>query len=69
MKCKHAWSHLDFKPGGYAPCYRFKLYNNDLGKIPDLPSDVINNEHWKDVRRQLRKNEWPVGCKDCRINS
>jgi len=67
MKCKHAWSHLDFKPGGYAPCYRFKLYNNNLGKIPDLPSDVINNEHWKDVRRQLRKNEWPVGCKDCRI--
>ena len=67
MKCKFAWTHLDFKPGGYAPCFRYKKYNNNLGKIPDLPSKVINNDEWKNIRNQLKNNIWPEGCIDCRV--
>ena len=67
MKCKFAWSHLDFKPGGYAPCFRFKNQHGDYGKVPDLPSEVVNNEDWKKVRQQLRNDEWPAGCVDCKI--
>jgi len=67
MRCKFAWSHLDFKPGGYAPCFRFKNQHGDYGKVPDLPSKVINNADWKKVRQQLRNGEWPAGCVDCKI--
>ena len=67
-KCKYAWSHLDFKPGGYAPCFRFKLYkNHKFGAVPDMPSDVINSEEWQRVRRQLRNDEWPDECIDCKM--
>ena len=45
MKCRMAWSHLDFKKGGYAPCYRFKNYAGywDHSSDDKLPSQVINN--------------------------
>ena len=67
-KCKLAWSHLDFKPGGYAPCFRFKLYKgHKFGGVPDLPSEVINSDEWKRVRQQLRNDEWPAECVDCKM--
>ena len=67
-ECKYAWSHLDFKPGGYAPCFRFKLYkNHKFGSVPDLPSEVVNSEEWQRVREQLRNDEWPDECIDCKI--
>ena len=67
MKCKYAWSHIDFKKGGYAPCFRFKNWHlKDCG--PDkLPSEVINGKEFIQVRRQLRNDEWPLGCIDCKI--
>ena len=66
MKCKYAWSHIDFKKGGYAPCFRFKNWHlKDCG--PDkLPSEVINGEEFIQVRQQLRNDEWPRGCIDCK---
>lgn len=67
-ECKYAWSHLDFKPGGYAPCFRFKLYkNHKFGSVPDLPSEVVNSEEWQRVREQLRNDEWPDECIDCKM--
>jgi MoaA/NifB/PqqE/SkfB family radical SAM enzyme len=66
MKCKLAWSHLDFKPGGYAPCYRFKLHNgHQFGGVPEIPD--ANSSEWKRVRQQLMNDEWPDECVDCRI--
>jgi len=66
MKCKYAWTHLDFKPGGYAPCFRFKLRNgHKFGKVPDIPD--VNSSEWRRVRAQLMNDEWPVECVDCKI--
>lgn len=66
MKCKFAWTHLDFKPGGYAPCFRFKLnHNHQFGKVPDIPD--VNSSEWKRVRTQMMNDEWPNECIDCRI--
>lgn len=68
-KCKYAWTHFDFKPGGYAPCFRFKLskYGHGFGAVPDKPSDVVNSDEWQRMREQLRNDEWPDECHDCRI--
>ena len=68
MKCRMAWSHLDFKKGGYAPCYRFKNYANYWDNSGDdkTPSQVINNSDFVSVRRQLRNDQWPKGCIDCK---
>ena len=67
MKCRFAWSHIDFKKGGYAPCFRFKNYPGywDNSGSDKLPSQVINNHDFISVRRQLRNNQWPKGCEDC----
>lgn len=67
MKCKYLWSHLDFKPGGYAPCFRFKNFHGNFGKVPQLPSEMVNSKSWQDARRQMRNGEWPAGCIDCKI--
>ena len=67
-ECKYAWSHFDFKPGGYAPCFRFKLYkNHKFGQVPDLPSKMVNSPEWQRVREQLRNDEWPDECIDCGV--
>ena len=67
-ECKYAWSHFDFKPGGYAPCFRFKLYkNHKFGQVPDLPSKMVNSPEWQRVREQLRNDEWPDECIDCKM--
>ena len=73
MKCSYAWTHLDFKKGGYAPCFRFKN-TNDVQRgeywlesgADKLPSQVINNKDFQTVREQLRNDEWPAGCIDCK---
>ena len=66
MKCKLAWTHLDFKPGGYAPCYRFKLYDgHKFGGVPNMPD--VNSSEWIRVREQLSNDEWPEECVDCKI--
>ena len=66
MKCKLAWTHLDFKPGGYAPCYRFKLYDgHKFGNVPSMPD--VNSSEWVRVREQLKNDEWPDECVDCKI--
>ena len=67
MKCKYAWSHLDFKKGGYAPCFRFKRLDLKESGSDRLPSEVINNSDFIKVRQQLRNDEWPTGCIDCQI--
>lgn len=67
MKCKYAWTHLDFKPGGYAPCFRFKNKGYNLGKIPQLPSELINNDEWQNIRKDLQNDVWPAGCVDCKM--
>ena len=54
MKCSYAWTHLDFKKGGYAPCFRFKN-TNDVQRgeywlesgADKLPSQVINNKDFQ----------------------
>lgn len=68
-KCKYAWAHFDFKPGGYAPCFRFKLskHGHGFGAVPDKPSETVNSEEWIRMREQLRNDEWPSECHDCRI--
>ena len=56
MKCKLAWTHLHFKPGGYAPCYRFKLYDgHKFGNVPSMPD--VNSSEWLRIREQLRNDE------------
>ena len=69
MKCKYAWSHLDMKQGGWAPCFRFKLQDQQFveSDINKLPSQVINNSDFIKVRQALRNDEWPLGCIDCQI--
>jgi hypothetical protein len=67
VKCKFAWSHLDFKSGGYAPCFRFKRHNFKDSRFDKLPSEVINNSDFVKVREQLANDEWPDGCIDCKI--
>jgi MoaA/NifB/PqqE/SkfB family radical SAM enzyme len=67
MKCKYAWSHLDLKSGGFAPCFRFKRNDFIESDIDKLPSQVINNADFVKVRQQLRNDEWPAGCIDCQI--
>jgi MoaA/NifB/PqqE/SkfB family radical SAM enzyme len=68
MKCRFAWSHLDFKKNGYAPCFRFKNYPEywKLSGSDKFPSQVINNSDFISVRQQLRNDEWPKGCIDCK---
>ena len=68
MECRYAWSHLDFKKGGYSPCFRFKNYPGywDNSGSDKLPSEVINNKDFQTVREQLRNNQWPKGCIDCK---
>ena len=53
MECRYAWSHLDFKKGGYSPCFRFKNYPGywDNSGSDKLPSQVINNPDFISVRR------------------
>ena len=67
MKCKYAWSHLDFKKGGYAPCFRFKRHDLIESGSDKLPSEVINNGDFIKVRQQLRSGEFPNGCVDCKM--
>ena len=67
MKCKYAWAHLDLKSGGFAPCFRFKRNELVESGLDKLPSQVINNSDFVKVRQQLRNDEWPNGCIDCKI--
>lgn len=66
LKCKYAWSHLDFTQGQYAPCFRFKVNKQPIAKITDkLPSEVINSNEMKEVRKSLQQGVFPKGCSDC----
>jgi len=67
MHCKFAWNHLDFKHGGYAPCFRFKRSYLKDSEFDKLPSEVINNGDFIKVREELLKDKWPEGCIDCKI--
>ena len=66
LKCKYAWSHLDFLQGEYAPCYRFKIKRQPIASLSDsLPSSVINKPAMLAVRDSLQRNSFPPGCSDC----
>jgi sulfatase maturation enzyme AslB (radical SAM superfamily) len=66
LKCKYAWSHLDFLQGEYAPCYRFKIKPQPIASLKDtLPSAVINNSAMQSVRTSLQQDVFPPGCVDC----
>jgi organic radical activating enzyme len=66
LKCKYAWSHLDFLQGQYAPCFRFKVNKQHIAKMNEkLPSEVINSKEMKQVRQTLMSGEFPPGCFDC----
>lgn len=67
MRCKYAWTHLDFKTGGYAPCFRFKRHGLKDSGTDKLPSEVINNSDFVRVREELASGIWPKGCVDCKI--
>ena len=67
LKCKYAWGHLDFKKGGYAPCFRFKRHDFVESGSDKLPSEVINNSDFVKVRQQLRNGVFPNGCIDCKL--
>ena len=67
LKCKYAWGHLDFKKGGYAPCFRFKRHEFVESGSDKLPSEVINNNDFRQTRRQLRRGIFPYGCGDCKL--
>lgn len=68
LKCKYAWSHLDFLQGQYGPCFRYKVYQQPIAKIGEkLPSEVINSEEMQDVRRSLQQGVFPPGCFDCNL--
>lgn len=66
LKCKYAWSHLDFLQGEYAPCYRFKIKPQPIASLKDsLPSEVVNNSAMQSVRASLQQGVFPSGCADC----
>lgn len=66
LHCKYAWGHLDFLQGQYAPCFRFKVYKQPIGKISErLPSEIINSQEMKEVRKSLQEGVFPPGCFDC----
>ena len=66
LKCKYAWSHLDFLQGEYAPCYRFKIKPQPIASLKDSsPSAVINNSAMQEVRASLQQGVFPPGCADC----
>jgi sulfatase maturation enzyme AslB (radical SAM superfamily) len=66
LKCKYAWSHLDFLQGEYAPCYRFKIKPQPIASLADtLPSAAINNTSMQSVRASLQQGVFPPGCSDC----
>lgn len=68
LKCKYAWSHLDFLQGQYGPCFRYKVYKQPIAKMSEkLPSEVINSEEMQTVRRSLQQGEFPPGCFDCAL--
>tara|TARA_R110000772_G_scaffold256190_2_gene372631 strand:- start:3025 stop:4227 length:1203 start_codon:yes stop_codon:yes gene_type:complete len=66
LKCKYAWSHLDFLQGEYAPCFRFKIKQQPIASMSDtLPSEAINHDNMVAVRQSLQSGEFPAGCSDC----
>lgn len=68
LKCKYAWSHLDFLQGQYGPCFRFKVNKQPIGTMDnELPSEVINNANMVEVRRSLQEGVFPPGCFDCAL--
>lgn len=68
LKCKYAWSHLDFLQGQYGPCFRYKINKQPIAKMTEkLPSDVINSEEMQSVRRSLQQGVFPPGCFDCAL--
>ena len=68
LKCKYAWSHLDFLQGEYAPCYRFKIKQQPIASLASaLPSEVINNSAMQNVRASLQQGVFPPGCEDCAL--
>lgn len=68
LKCKYAWSHLDFLQGQYGPCFRFKVNKQPIGTIADkLPSEVINSNEMVAVRKSLQEGIFPPGCFDCSL--
>jgi organic radical activating enzyme len=68
LKCKYAWSHLDFLQGQYGPCFRYKVNKQPIAKVSEkLPSEVINSEEMQSVRRSLQQGVFPPGCFDCAL--
>ncbi len=68
LKCKYAWSHLDFLQGQYGPCFRYKVYKQPIAKINEkLPSEVINSKEMQEVRHSLQQGVFPLGCFDCKL--
>lgn len=68
LKCKYAWSHLDFLQGQYGPCFRYKVYKQPIAKMSErLPSEVINSDEMQEVRRSLQQGVFPAGCFDCAL--
>lgn len=66
LKCKFAWSHLDFVRNEYAPCFRFRVTDHTIAKMSEkLPSEVINSDEMKNVRKSLQEGVFPPGCFDC----
>lgn len=66
LNCKFAWSHLDFIRNEYAPCFRFRVTDQPIAKMSEkLPSEVINSDKMKEIRKSLQDGIFPVGCFDC----
>ena len=66
LKCKYAWSHLDFLQGEYAPCFRYKVKRQPIASMSDtLPSEAVNHPNMLAVRNSLINGEFPAGCEDC----
>jgi len=66
LKCKYAWSHLDFLQGEYAPCFRYKIKRQPIASMSDtLPSEAVNHPNMLAVRDSLIRGEFPAGCEDC----
>lgn len=65
MKCAFSLGHINLKPPlRYCACYRNQSYLGDM--LTDLPSEVINNENFKTLRKQLVNNQFPEGCMSCK---
>lgn len=68
--CYAPWANLDISPQGkISPCCKFQTqhYNHQFNMQRDNLDDYLNSNFLNDVKHELDRGIWPVGCDRCRI--